>query len=713
MAEHPIVIRAFYGGDWHDLPVYVRDGISASRGAGGEGQESPPSKLALSIDNSTRDYSPGNLASPLSGLIGRNMPVQLVVDGTTRTTVEASSLQPDQEYGTDPVAWVELDGGGIMRRLQNGKTPLRSALHRAILAADVTPAYWWDLEGGDGRATTGAASTLSGGPALQAAPASAGSTDHRESGAVGGAIVGPPGGGGAIDLSGGGQLSAFLSGMSADGPARFEVSFLFTEPVDVAASGQIIRIDTGTSLIGVFAQETAGAELVIELSDDGSFFSDTAPVVVDDGVWHRLRLDVEPSSGSIDYTLSIDGAVVFSGLAATWDRALELVLSPTGDLDAAAQLVVWDGAVPVSVDTFEAHRGYAGELAGHRFGRILGEQGITAVVVGDPDDTQPCGAQPADTLMNIVRETVRTDDGMLFEPADQVALVMRTGRSRYNQDPVSSFSWASPGIARPFRPKYDDRPTANDVTVERRGGGIARAVQLSGPMNINDPADDPDGVGLSDVKVDVNTETVDVLPIHAGWHLSKGTVPDARYPAVTFDLDDAPELIPDIDALDIGDRFEITDLPADWSIYPVSMLLVGIQEVLPSGAGQHRRLVTLVGVPAAPFEVLQVGDGTIDLRGMRVHTHSSTVDGDHLAADTSILMDSAGIEWTTNPDNWNPALNGGGMFLDIGPERVRVTGIAGAGSAWTLTVERAVNGITGDIPDGTPVRFAYLGRIAL
>ncbi len=722
LAEHTIATELAYDGTWNDVPVYVRDGIQASRGASGEGQDAPPSTLTMTIDNrdTTRPYTPGNPASALYGKVGRNTPARLVVDGSTRVTVEASSLKPDQAMGTDPDAWVNLDGGGILRRLQQGKTPLKSALERAILASN--PVAYWPLT--DGKESTALLSGLSG------------VLDGSELvlfGARPGVVEGPAGSGASfVDVTGAADF------VSARGPAPtlpaagWGMEFLFhigerNDSSEQVEQGVLVFYVGGNRWevhIGHNPFQPANPAHILVYNDDGDeFLADDNSGIVVDG-WNHARLTFEQVGGTVEIELYINGLH-------TWSESYTGTLaSPAGELivgaDQPPTIPEWyfkEGALGVghlafyaladAADHSAAAFGYVGELAGERFLRVLGEEGVPAVVVGDELDTQPMGAQPAETLLAVVRECIRTDDGMLFEPADQVALAMRTGRSRYNQDSVLDLSWAAPGIASPLRPQFDDKPTLNDVTVQRRNGGKARAVQTSGPLNVNDPIDDPDGVGRVDGTVDVNTDADDVLPIHAGWHLSKGTVPDPRYPSITIDLDDAPELIAGVNAIDIGDRFTLGDLPADWALEPVPMLLVGIRESLPAGAGHRRRLVTLVSTPAAPYEILLVGDGTIDLRGMRVHTTSSTVDGAHVAADTTILIDSAGVPWTTNPDNWDPTKNGGGLFLELAGEVVRVTGIAGAGSAWTLTVVRGVNMAAKNIADGTPVRFKYPGRIGL
>jgi hypothetical protein len=722
VAEHVIGTDLYYDAGWNDLPVYHRDGIAMSRGAGGEGQDSPPSSLTMTVDNRTRDYTPSNRLGTLAGKIGRNTPVRLVVDGATRTTVEASSWAPDQAMGPDADAWVELECGGILRRLQQGKTPLYAPLHRAVLAD--SPAAFWPMT--DGSSSNQFASGLVGGDPIAV-------LGDVELGAVAG-VLGAAGSS-FPDLSGGPTggpvampaLTASAWGFEALVYLELEDESI-TDDVNIALANWNANGDVGRDgwTLGVGFQDGFYYVTVLGNGFASSVGFGVGAFELSRG-WHHVRLQAEQVGGNVEITLWVDGSIPDDSFDLGEDVAVGTLGAPkpvmiageggladvndvaVAGVAALGMLAFYSGTVP---DHADAAAGFLGELAGVRFLRVLAEEGVPAVVIGDELDTQPMGAQPPDTLLGIVRECIRTDDGMLFEPADTIALAMRTGRSRYNQAAGASFSFTDPGLAS-VRPKFDDRPTFNDVTVQRRDGGTARAVQTHGPMNVQDPIDDPEGVGRVDTKVDVNTESDDVLPIHAGWHLSKGTVPDPRYPQITIDLDDAPGLTADVHALDIGDRFELTDLPTDWALEAVSLLLVGIRESLPASAGHHRRLVTLVTAPAAPFEILLVGDGTIDLRGMRVHTTSSTVDGAHVAADTTILIDSAGVEWTTNADNWNPALNGGGMFLELAGELVRVTGIAGAGSAWTLTVVRAVNGVSQTIPDGTPVRFRYPGRIAL
>lgn len=736
MANHAVDVELFYDSVWNSAPSYSRDGIALSRGAPGEGQDTPPSSSNLTLDNRDGKYNPRNPNSTLFGLAGRNTPMRVTMDGSVRSTTEISSWAPRRSIDRNSTslhdrgdAWTEIGGGGLLRRIQAGKTPLKSPIYRAVLRSSPAVAAWWPLEAGDGQATTSTPSGLSGGSPMIAEPASAGT--HRLSGVVGGTAVGPPGAAGAIDLSGGGQLRTTVTGLTSTHDAwRFEMSFQFTEPVDALESGQIVRITTNLgTLYGVFCIADLGIEFVFEASDADTNVGETTSLILDDGAWHHLKIEVNENGSNSDYLITVDGSVIFNDVASGIAYALptEIVISPTGDVDTASQAILWtaatQGALPDADYGYDAFTGYAGETAGERFLRIGVEEDLNTIVVGDETDTQAMGAQPTDTLVNILRECVKTDDGLMYEPRDELGIVMRTGRDLLNQSVAMTISYTDQIIAPELRYVIDDQQTRNDVTVERRGGGSARAVQETGPLNVQNPVDDPDGVGRYDVKVDVNTETDDVLAGLATWHLHKGTVDEPRYPQVTIDLDAenaSSSVITSVNALEIGNIVQITDLPTDWSSEDALLLVVGIRESSPSGAGDYRRKVTLVTVPASPYEVSDVGDdnGSVNLRGQAIDTDNSTLNtGINAFTGTLSVASTGGTLWTTSSTDWSTtdhgtSIYGGGLFIIIGGEVMRVTNITGASSPQTFTVVRSINGIVKSHLAGAPVHVRFPAVVA-
>ncbi len=716
------------GGAYDDLPVYSRGGISAFRGASAEGQAAPPSRLTMQIDNRTRDYTPTNPAGLIYGAAGRNTPVRVTLDGVVRSTVEASSLAPEQDLGPDADAWVSLTGGGILRRLQQGKTPLRSPLERAMRAAG--PVGFWPLSEPD--TATSLASGLDRGKPFVLF------------GITPGAFAGTVG-----------MTGTYPSVTNREGPAyatsSFDASTLTTAGwtleamvyIGPASDPLVGELELPSTTLVQWGMENAAVRWSLGVGiDDGPLYtvsmfgrigSSSADLirVVDTLGWHHVRLTVVDDGADVELTLYVDGLNTGnSGLNLDLRTvAGATVPRPTGDVmlgRQAAPDAFDENAEPSSVgmlafygdtttNTEDASRGYPGETAGRRFLRLLAEEGIPAVVQGDPDDTLRMGPQPVDTLMSVVRECVTTDAGILGEPVDEVALLMITGRSLYNQDPAITIDWAAPGVGPPFRPLLDDKPTRNWVVASNRFGGEAVSVQTVGPMNVSDPATDPDGVGKVDDRVDVNLHTDRLLQATADWHRGRGTVPDPRWPQLTVDLDDAPGLTVAVDAVTIGQVLELENLPADWAQEPVRLLVVGIGDDMPGGAGHRRRLVHFVGVPASPYEVGIVGaaDGSVDVRGARVDTLLSRLNGAHSSSTTSLSVDSGGMPWTTTAAHWNPALHGGGLYLNLRGEKVRVTNITGAGSAWTITVVRSVNGVVLAHPDDTPVRMWTPIRVGL
>lgn len=715
MSDHAVVVEAFIGGVWVDAPTYTRDGITLSRGAPGEGQDSPPSTAALTLEGT---WSPSDVDGPLTGVAGRNLPIRVSADGSVRTTVEAASWAPDRTLDADGVQgdeWTKVQGGGILRRIQQGTTPLRSPLERAILASN--PVAYWPLS--DGKEATALLSGIPDG------------RDLTLYGARPGVVAGPAAAGASfVDVAGG------LDYVSARGPAPslpaagWGVEFMFYIGERNDPDQQTDQVALVYFVGGAMWKVTVGYNPFSDTPAYLLIFEDNADPFVGDSDnvtygWNHVRVTYEQSGGNVVTKLYLNGVNTSSytgagTLASTNNEVvvgqLEPPLIPEWTFKTVAVAYLAFYALADAADHSAAAFGYLGEPAGVRFLRVLTEEGVPAVVIGDEEDTQLMGAQVADTLVGVARECVRTDDGLLCEPRTDRGMMMITGRSRYNQDPATVFNFAAGVFAPGFVPTFDDAPTRNDVTAARRNGGTARVQKLTGPMNVNDPIDDPDGVGRFDTRVDVNTASDDSLVGHASWHVAKGTQPDPRYKAITIDLDAAPELSPVVDALEVGERFDVENLPVKWQADPALLLLVGVKENYPSGAGDFRRLVTLVAVPYRVFEITIVGadDGSTDLRGAAVDTDNSTLAAGVTSSATSLSVASTGgTLWTTDSDDWNPALNGGGLYIVVGGERMRVTNITGAASPQTFTVARSDNGVVLAHSAGAPVHVAYPARVGL
>ncbi|MCW2919025.1 MAG: hypothetical protein JWN52_7093, partial [Actinomycetia bacterium] len=143
-------IELLLGGQWVDITTYVytRDKITITRGRADEARQTDPSTCHLTINNISGRFSPRNPVGPYYGLIGRNTPIRVSVDqdGTKRYRFHGEVSSWPQKWNlaaTD--AYVPVEASGILRRLNQGSTPLNSTMYRGVtsaLAAANLVAYW-------------------------------------------------------------------------------------------------------------------------------------------------------------------------------------------------------------------------------------------------------------------------------------------------------------------------------------------------------------------------------------------------------------------------------------------------------------------------------------------------------------------------------------------------------------------------------------------
>jgi len=330
-----------------------------------------------------------------------------------------------------------------------------------------------------------------------------------------------------------------------------------------------------------------------------------------------------------------------------------------------------------------AARGYPGETTAARFLRICAEHGIPAAVYGS--DALPMGPQFPDTVPNLLAEINRTEMGLMYDGRGWNGLELRTGASMRNQDAVMALTYGV-DVAPPIRPATDDLGITNAVTANSRENTFAHAERATGPNNVSDPIDDPQGITRVETQVDVNPEDVDGLRDIAGWTLMKGTWPGARYRNVTIDLTKHPELIVAATKLRPGDRITIDELDAD----QVELLVLGGEHNLRS----YHHVLSLSCAPAGPYRA-----GQADTAGfMRAGSSSSTLAASFnagVATSMSVASTAPNELWSTTSEPYH--IRVGGVVLNV-------TTVTGASSPQTFTVDAApINGIERTIPAGSSV----------
>jgi hypothetical protein len=738
MATFTVVVELFYSSAWNGISTYVysptRDQVRITRGLSdgvGLAGLAGPSQLGLTLNNRDGRFSPRNPRSPLFGLIGRNTPIRVSIDADVRFVGEVSEWPSEWTAGGADV-WVPLRAAGISRRLLQGADPLESTVTR--FARSNNAVGYWPL--GDIPGSSQAASGLEGGaplvprlvslfgaPLAPNTPLPWGQAEMFPH--LPGGLLTPEMGSDNESVEMDGNTLAGASGSWAMDVLFRTTAPLGTDPAVTGGQALFFRVIDGDGNRWLLAKNRADPdELQVTLSDEGGASIDSSAAFdagpISDGNPHHLRLQVVDAAGTTaTVTVYVDGVSVlsdtFSGMPTTLTAPAAVKVSfrrddgtPNLSLPVSfAHMVVWADSPPTVAAMLDAYRGHAGETAGRRIERLCDEEGVAFVGSGDLDDTQPLGPQYPDGFVAILREAAETDPGILHDARTSAALRYVTGRSLYNQDPTLELSYGATGeLSSPPSPTDDDQQTRNDVTVTRRDGGRAQAVQESGPLNVSMPTADPQGVGRYTTSVQVNTMSDGLLPDHAGWRLHLGTVDETRYPQINLDLAamgraGKTALSAAAATLDVGSRLTIDNLPAWLPPDLVQQHTLGFVETLT----QFGWDITVAGAPASPYRI-----GEVEHADLGMLLSDSAVTAEALdSTETGVDINAgAGPDWVHEAD----------FDVIIGGERMTVTAVSAMAGTFptrtcTLTVTRSVDGIVKSHATAAPITFLFPSFIGL
>jgi hypothetical protein len=595
-----------------------------------------------------------------------------------------------------------IDGAGIMRRLGQGATPLRSPLYREFTKASNAASLvaYWPME--DGTAAT------------QFAAASRRTPPMRITGTVQpSSFTGVPGSAALPVFGAPVSLSAAVPSYATGATYIHQVRFIpdagltdGTHLIDLYDTGdafrwQVIYNTASSGSLNFQAVNSAGG--VLDESGAQAWGVNGATF------WMYLWID-QISAGNLDYRLAIrkiqaDGtfaAEQFTNPTATLNhgRISQVVIGSAGNLsDSSVGHLAFGTTLgfagtspspPFNGGSASATLGYAGETAGDRALRLGREQNVPIYVVGDPDDTAAMGPQRLDTFLNLLRDCEDADGGVLYEPRELLGLVYRTRTSMYNQAVTLGLTYTSGELVEPFEPTDDDQHIRNDVTAQRIDGSFAEYALESGPLSILDP---PSGVGVYDEQITVNVAGDGQLDDIAAWRVHTLTVDAYRFPSIQVNnrrLDrDGKDTLRQAAALaDIRDEITVSGLPVWLPPDQIQALIEGYTEVLGTKAWD-------LGFNCSPGSPWQVGVRDTDRRDSGYSTLSSSFNAG--VATSMSVATPAGPLWTTS---------GTYMPFDIfvGGVRLTVTAISGSSSPQTFTITvTPVNGISKLIPSGTEV----------
>lgn len=577
-------------------------------------------------------------------------------------------------------ATAPITGAGILRRLSQGQTALRSPMYRQLL--QWSPAGFWPLE--DGSGATSAASAVARVPAATCSDVAFGSG-------------GPPGAASAITLN---NATSSIKALVQTSPATatgYAGMFMFKLSAIPGSDSTLAYFTaTGTVVLWQIVSAAGGSVKLNGYDSSGTAVVAAGPyawTTVDPTQWCAMELQTTVSGGTVTWQLAWNQVSnpIFSNPSGTYSGTASRLTGWTATGAASTSYsMAWLGAntLPFITSTFyNVESGYAGELAGNRLTRLCAEEGVPLIVMGDPNATAAMGAQAPSTFVDLITECEQADQGLLHERG--AGLGFLTSRFRTNAPVAMALDFAQGHLASPPEPVDDDQRLINQIKLTRKNG--------SEYTTQNDAS-----ILLSGTYTDERTVNVAVdgqLPNQAGWRLHLGTIDELRWPKISLRLHGTPSLIPAWCGIRIGSRITIANPPSQVAGSQLDLLVEGWTETI----GVFTWDVDIVCSPAPPWDVgVYDGSNRYDLR-------TCTMTAAAAAGVTSLGFT------IVNDEQWSTTSTPYGLM--ISGELVTVTSMGartGTGPyAQTATVTRAVNGISKTLPANAEVHIATPGRFSV
>jgi hypothetical protein len=667
-------IEYSHGDTWGAGWIGIRSGV-----AGGN----------INVKPITFDYSNLQVRIPrFAGEVSKMVPLSEKDHSNQRTTVEAN---------------------GIMRRLGQGKRVLDTAFQRYLTGPTPFTTYaYWAMDGDQDSNAPGAAIVGGGNPA----EFSRGATGAVKWGEDAKRLSVDQ----AVRLTQGGTVAVTTNPLLYG--TSWSVTWTHQLPTDSKAAAYIFLSDGAFFMITL----DVGGRVIVDYYPAGggpTALYNLVPTtyVGDDNQWNNMGFSVNNTGAVTDFLLSFEGTegttyAVGIGLAVI-GKPVKVAFTAFDTSSSysvmVGQVALYPGTLftgaPVLISLVQtALNGYRGEAAGTRFARLLTEEGVPYALVGYPTITQVMGSQSRRTLLELIEECVACDLALLYEPRGSTGLAMRSNRSMVAKAPVLTLDYSAGHVSDPFRPTDDDQGVVNDVTAKRPLGGEIRAVQTTGPMNVNDPGTDDNAIGVYDTTVTINSKADGDLIDVAGWRKHVGTTEDSRFPTLTVNLA-APDIIADgltQDVLDVGmgDGIDVTNLQAARIYDAVRLKVQGYTEIIDTA---FRHTITFNTTPASPYD-----GATLDSAAFRLASDTTILNAQFVAGtdNTMSVVTTGGTRWITNAEEPGAFP----MNIRVSGSVLQVNSITGTGTGAVIVQTFAVtvapvNGVTKTIPVGTPVNI--------
>jgi hypothetical protein len=693
---------------WQDITrdLHLVDPIDRTFGADDEASETN-SGLTFTLKNPHGRYTQGNPASDLWPYLDVNLPVRFSInlgDGfgwRQRCVSYLASIEDEWPDATPNRCLAKVECGGRFRWMGQGRA-LVSAIRRDIQQPVTGKVAYWPLEGGSD--TVAPQSGLPGGTPMVSVGTAPPKYGDR-TGASGSQPV--------VAM----QTESILRGDTGQPVATstgWALGFMLN--VDQLPATEVILANVwtfgGTITdvdIALNPGTTHDESIYIKAYGAGGVGGDlVGATLYNDDIeknWLWVEVRMIQNGADIDWQiLYVKWFVDENGLASganytdsgtiagrTLGKINNVQLAPNGTLAnvAMGHVVVWDGAANLPLQTMWADfMAWAGESATQRISGMCSEADIPNTC---PDNSLVyMGPQVVGTVLDNLRNASKTDHGILDDSQGDVTY--RCLGDLYNLATSLTIDGARRQLCMPFAPVRDDQKRRNSVTAKRPSGdGVTY-----------EDAADVAAWGLFDSDLSVNTSIEGALLGHAQREVAIGKASLKRYPTVTVDLLRTPELARDWLACELGDRISIINPPRQHTRDAIDLQIVGGKETF--GPGRRRWVASINCGPYAPYRAF-VREGSDNL-GRRAAA-SSTLAADYAPGATSLSVATAsGALWTTAAGQFP-------MDIEVSGIRLICTGISGAASPQTFTVQWPADGPRKRLPSGASVDLWHPGLRAL
>lgn len=715
LAQYPnarIIVEAAFGanptGDpsawsWYDITADVRQAdrqqITISpMGRSNEATTAQPAGCTFQLRNSGGDYTAYRTASRWWPNVRRNTPIRVSVnltgnpaDTSVRFQGYANGFQPSWDASAR-LAVVTVSASGVLRRLQQGKTPLLSALRRSYDFDPTRPVAYWPLEGGKDSAV--AYDVI--GNAPSAVGGFTGLVDDEAGAPLFGVADLGLGSDAVANIAGGWNLDLNLpTGVVATGQISLQFSMAFGTTVRSGTYAKTgIRQNPTTNARhlawNVFVNDSGLIELQW-FEADSAFDLAAGPTTIYsagsenifDGQPRVFQLDLAASGGTnVAWSLYENDTLLGSGtvtpsfagaMNAPPYRSASVSIAGANQTAALGHVAIYTTNItPNRYDALNAHRG---EPATVRLNRLCGEQNVPMDVTGTSATTM--GPQTLTAFLDLVRECEAADRGLLFDGRGP-GLGYIAASAVYNQTATLTVDTSLGQIpAGTFEPEDTDQRNRNLVKATRPNGIPQTYEDETGPLGT-------DAIGVYDDSVTVNVdEDAEALQV-AAWIVHQGTVEGFAYPSLPLDVGGvAPELAASWAALRLLGRVDVANVSTRATQHPpgtVSLVAEGWSERL----SPYVWNATGNCSPYTPWNV-----GVLDTSGF-IDCGATTLNEelDTTETDVDVLIADRCV--------W--AHDNGDYVIVIDDEEMTVTAVSAAAGTYpaqtqTLTVTRSTNGI--------------------